>query len=156
MFLGTCGQRPTADSRPCPTVGGRVQFWLQGSFLKKTIHEYPDKNFDGACSLEDDDEADESYDPSDDEDDEADARIIIPTDAFQTKMQTAFEQLQITQEIYETQLAEIVESTRRYADELAHHRASIDRQKMMLTRLCNRFLPDQGRSRGGGVDFYAP
>ncbi|KAI5677231.1 hypothetical protein M9H77_08181 [Catharanthus roseus] len=43
--------------------------------------------------VEDDNEADESYDPLDDEDDEADAQITIPMDAFQIEMRTAFEQL---------------------------------------------------------------
>ncbi|KAI5653416.1 hypothetical protein M9H77_30603 [Catharanthus roseus] len=47
---------------------------------------------------DDDYEADESYNPSDDED-EADAQNTILMDAFQTKMQTAFEKLRINQEI---------------------------------------------------------
>ncbi|KAI5681693.1 hypothetical protein M9H77_02921 [Catharanthus roseus] len=59
-------------------------------------------------------------------------------------MRTAFEQLRITQDIHETQLAEIVESTRRYADKLTHQRASTDRQEVMLAKLYSRFLPYQG------------
>ncbi|KAI5653482.1 hypothetical protein M9H77_30669 [Catharanthus roseus] len=81
----------------------------------------------GASSLqpvENNDEADESYNPSDDEEDEN-----------------------------EMQLMEIVESTRRYADELAHKRASIDRQKVMLAQLCQRFMPHQCSNGGGGTNF---
>ncbi|KAI5652964.1 hypothetical protein M9H77_30151 [Catharanthus roseus] len=37
--------------------------------------------------------------------------------------------------------------------ELAYQRASIDRQEVMVARLCQRFMPDQGSSRGGGTDF---
>ncbi|KAI5653667.1 hypothetical protein M9H77_30854 [Catharanthus roseus] len=55
--------------------------------------------------VENDDEANESYNPSDDEEDEID------------------------QEIKGMQLAIIVESTRRHADELAHQRALIDREE---------------------------
>ncbi|KAI5653210.1 hypothetical protein M9H77_30397 [Catharanthus roseus] len=62
-------------------------------------------------------------------------------------MQNVFEQLWSTQDIHRTQLVEIVESTRRYADKLAHQRASIDRQEVTLARLCSRFLPDQSSSR---------
>ncbi|KAI5658121.1 hypothetical protein M9H77_26914 [Catharanthus roseus] len=50
-------------------------------------------------------------------------------------------------------LTETVESTCHYADKLTHQRASIDRQEVMLTHLCQRFMPDQGKSRGGGMDF---
>ncbi|KAI5667848.1 hypothetical protein M9H77_17701 [Catharanthus roseus] len=42
--------------------------------------------------VEDDDEADKSYNPSDDEEDEASAQNTVPIYAFQTEMQTAFEQ----------------------------------------------------------------
>ncbi|KAI5681059.1 hypothetical protein M9H77_02286 [Catharanthus roseus] len=93
----------------------------------------------GAPSLqpvEDDDEVDDSYHPSDDEEDE-----------------TTFEQLWINQEIQWIQLTKLVESTCRYADELAYQRASIDRQEVILARLCKRFRPDQGNSRGGDIDF---
>ncbi|KAI5664431.1 hypothetical protein M9H77_23754 [Catharanthus roseus] len=50
--------------------------------------------------VEDDEEANESYNLSNDEDDEAGAQTTIPIDAFQTEMWISFEQLQITQEIY--------------------------------------------------------
>ncbi|KAI5657942.1 hypothetical protein M9H77_26735 [Catharanthus roseus] len=56
----------------------------------------------GASSLqpvEDDDEANESYNPSDDEENEVGAQNTILMDAFQIEMQTAFEQLRINQEI---------------------------------------------------------
>ncbi|KAI5668427.1 hypothetical protein M9H77_18280 [Catharanthus roseus] len=68
-------------------------------------------------------------------------------------MRTTFEQLHINQEIQGMQLMEIVESTHRYANELADQRASIDRQKVMLARLCQRFMPDQGSSGVGSMDF---
>ncbi|KAI5663519.1 hypothetical protein M9H77_22842 [Catharanthus roseus] len=68
----------------------------------------------------------------DDDEDKASAQNTIPIDAFQTGMQTVFEQLRINQEIQEIQLTERVESTRRYVDALAHQRASIDRQEVML------------------------
>ncbi|KAI5668913.1 hypothetical protein M9H77_18766 [Catharanthus roseus] len=93
---------------------------------------------------EDDDEADESYNPLDDEEDETGAQNRVLMDAFQTDMRIAFEQLRITQEIHGMQLTEMIESTRCYADELAHQRASIDCQGVMLARLCQRFMPDQG------------
>lgn len=73
--------------------------------------------------------------------------------AFQANMQIAFEQLHLTQDIHEAQLAEIVESSRHYADKLAYHRASIDHKEVMLDRLCSRFLPDQGSRGSGSVDF---
>ncbi|KAI5668541.1 hypothetical protein M9H77_18394 [Catharanthus roseus] len=60
-------------------------------------------------------------------------------------MRTAFEHLYITQDIHGAQLAEIVESTHRYAGELADQRASIDCQEAMLACLCSRFMPDQDR-----------
>ncbi|KAI5653174.1 hypothetical protein M9H77_30361 [Catharanthus roseus] len=71
-------------------------------------------------------------------------------------MRTAFEQLHVTQDIRGAHLAKIMESTRRYADELAHQRASINRQEVILARLFSRFLPDQGNSRGGGAKFGSP
>ncbi|KAI5671476.1 hypothetical protein M9H77_11840 [Catharanthus roseus] len=130
---------------------------------RKTIDKDMDWNFDTACSrfeiwpramdLEDNNEADESYNPSDDEEDEADAENPIPMDAFQTEMRIAFEQLWINQEIQGMQLMEIVESTRHYIDELAHQRASIDRQEVLLARLCQRGILDQGNSGGGDTDF---
>ncbi|KAI5658088.1 hypothetical protein M9H77_26881 [Catharanthus roseus] len=46
-------------------------------------------------------------------------------------------------DIHEAQLPEIVESTRRYVDELAHKRASIEPQEVMLARLCEKFMPDE-------------
>ncbi|KAI5664094.1 hypothetical protein M9H77_23417 [Catharanthus roseus] len=49
--------------------------------------------------------------------------------------ENTFEQLQINQEIQGMLLTEIVESTRRYANELAHQRASIDCQEVMLAHL---------------------
>ncbi|KAI5649042.1 hypothetical protein M9H77_35047 [Catharanthus roseus] len=101
--------------------------------------------------VEDDDEADESYNPSDDEEDAAGAQNTTLMDAFQTEMWTAFEQLGITQEIQWIELTEIMESTSRYVDELAHQRASID--EVMLAYLCQRFMPDQGNSGRGGTDF---
>ncbi|KAI5676129.1 hypothetical protein M9H77_07079 [Catharanthus roseus] len=101
----------------------------------------------------DDDEADESYNPSDDEEYEAGAQNTILIDVFQTEMQTAFEQLRINQEVQGMWLTEIVESTHRYADESAHQRASTDRQEVMLAQVCQRFMPDQGNSGGGGTDF---
>ncbi|KAI5658372.1 hypothetical protein M9H77_27165 [Catharanthus roseus] len=97
--------------------------------------------------VQDDDEADDSYNPSNDEEDEAGAHNTISMDAFQTKMCTGFEQLQINQEIQGMQLTEIVESTCCYANELAHQRASIDRQKIIVARLCQRFMLDQGSKR---------
>ncbi|KAI5676241.1 hypothetical protein M9H77_07191 [Catharanthus roseus] len=106
--------------------------------------------------VEDDNEANESYNPSDDEEDKAGAQNTILMDAFQIEMQTAFEQLQINQEIQGMQLTETVESTSRYADELANQRASIDRQEVMLARLYQRFMPNQGSSGGGGTDFGYP
>lgn len=51
-------------------------------------------------------------------------------------MWVLFEQLCLTQEIHGAQLAEIVESTHRYANELVHQRASIDRQEVMQSQLC--------------------
>lgn len=74
-------------------------------------------------------------------------------DTFKAEIWVAFEMLCLTQDIHGTQLAEIVESSRRYADELANHRASIDRQEVMLARLCCQFLPDHGSSGDGGADF---
>ncbi|KAI5681095.1 hypothetical protein M9H77_02322 [Catharanthus roseus] len=103
--------------------------------------------------VEDDDEVDESYNLLDDEEDEAGAQNIILMDAFQTEMRTALEKLGIDKEIHRMQLTEIVESTHCYADELVHQRASIDYQEVMLARLCQRFIPDQGSSRGGESDF---
>ncbi|KAI5652884.1 hypothetical protein M9H77_30071 [Catharanthus roseus] len=103
--------------------------------------------------IEDDDEANESDNPSDDEEDEVDAQNTIPMDAFQKEMQTAFEKLRINQEVQGMQLTEIVESTCRYADELAHQRPSIGRQEVILARLCQRFMPDQGSNGGGDTDF---
>ncbi|KAI5649183.1 hypothetical protein M9H77_35188 [Catharanthus roseus] len=50
-------------------------------------------------------------------------------------MWAAFEQLHVAQDIHGAQLAEIVESTRRYANELAYQRVSIDRQEVMLSQL---------------------
>ncbi|KAI5676263.1 hypothetical protein M9H77_07213 [Catharanthus roseus] len=69
--------------------------------------------------VEEDDEVNESYNPSDDEGDETGAHNAIPLDAFQIEMWTAFEQLQINQEIQGMQLTEIVESTCCYADKFA-------------------------------------
>ncbi|KAI5681325.1 hypothetical protein M9H77_02552 [Catharanthus roseus] len=44
-------------------------------------------------------------------------------------------------------------SSRRYVDELAYHRASVDCQEVMLARLCSKFLPDQGTNGGGSTDM---
>ncbi|KAI5680963.1 hypothetical protein M9H77_02190 [Catharanthus roseus] len=59
-------------------------------------------------------------------------------------MWNAFEQFPFTQDIHKAQLAEIVESTCRYADVLAHQRASMNRQEVMLAHVCSGFMPDQG------------
>ncbi|KAI5653209.1 hypothetical protein M9H77_30396 [Catharanthus roseus] len=109
-----------------------------------------DRLRDHSPAIEDDDEADESYNPLNDEDDEANAQTTILRDAFPTEMQTTFEQLRITQEFHGVQFVEIVESTRHHADELAQ---SIDFQEVMLAQLCNRIMPDQGSSGGGGTNF---
>ncbi|KAI5675839.1 hypothetical protein M9H77_06789 [Catharanthus roseus] len=82
--------------------------------------------------VKDDDEAYESYNPLDNEEDEASAKNTVPMDAFQMEMQTAFEQLWITQQIHGMHFMEMVESTRRYVDEFARQQASIDRQEVML------------------------
>ncbi|KAI5652517.1 hypothetical protein M9H77_29704 [Catharanthus roseus] len=103
--------------------------------------------------IEDDDEVE----ASDNEEDEVGAKKMIPIDEFQTEMRTAFEQLQINQEIQGMQLTEIVESTRHYAGELADQKASIDRQEVMLARLCKEFMPDQGQCKfklGVGVFLF--
>ncbi|KAI5661363.1 hypothetical protein M9H77_20686 [Catharanthus roseus] len=60
-------------------------------------------------------------------------------------MQIAFELLRVTQEIQGAQLAEIIESTRRYANELAYQRASIHHQEVMMAHLCCEFMPNQGK-----------
>lgn len=62
-----------------------------------------------------------SYDPSD-----TNAPSTVPIDVFQVEMRAAFEQLCITQDAHVGQLAKILESSRCYANELAHQRASID------------------------------
>ncbi|KAI5652431.1 hypothetical protein M9H77_29618 [Catharanthus roseus] len=93
--------------------------------------------------VEDDDEVGKSYNPSDDEEDEASAQNTIPMDPFQIEMQTAFVQFQINQEIQEMQFMKI----------LAYQRVSIDRQEVILARLCQRFIHDQGSSGEGGTDF---
>ncbi|KAI5653402.1 hypothetical protein M9H77_30589 [Catharanthus roseus] len=41
----------------------------------------------------------------------------------------------------------------RPGEELAYRRASIDRQEVMLARLRQRFMPDQGSSGGGSTDL---
>ncbi|KAI5658469.1 hypothetical protein M9H77_27262 [Catharanthus roseus] len=133
---------------------------------KKRAFRYPDKDNQVWIPLsedrmrdrnlqpvENDDEADESYNLSDDEEDEAGAQNMVLIDAFLTEMRAAFEKLWITQEIQGMQLMEMVESTRRYANKLAHKRASIDPQEVMLARLYQRFMPDQGSNGGGGTDF---
>ncbi|KAI5652322.1 hypothetical protein M9H77_29509 [Catharanthus roseus] len=114
-----------------PDTGNSV---TMDSNIRK-IDEDSDWNFDTACShfeiqpghwtvaessMGDDNEADESYNTSDDEEDEAVGQHTILMDAFQTKTRTAFEQLCINHEIQGLQLMEIVESTCRYADELAY------------------------------------
>ncbi|KAI5669020.1 hypothetical protein M9H77_18873 [Catharanthus roseus] len=76
--------------------------------------------------------------------------------AFLTEMQPAFKHLRVTQDIHGDQLAEIVESTCRYVDELAHHRASIDRQEVILARLCKKFMPDKDNSGSGRANFGHP
>ncbi|KAI5663741.1 hypothetical protein M9H77_23064 [Catharanthus roseus] len=48
-----------------------------------------------------------------------------------------------------------IKSSGRYADELAHQRASIDRQEVMLARLCSKFMPHQDSSGGDGADFVS-
>ncbi|KAI5683144.1 hypothetical protein M9H77_04372 [Catharanthus roseus] len=101
----------------------------------------------------DDDGPNESYNPSDDEEDEAGSQNTIPMDAFQTELRTTFEQLRITQEIQGMKLTKMVESTRRYANELPYQSSSIDYQEIILARLCQRFMSDQGSSGGGGTDF---
>ncbi|KAI5662941.1 hypothetical protein M9H77_22264 [Catharanthus roseus] len=93
--------------------------------------------------VEDYDEANEFYNPSDDEEDKAGAQNTIPIDAFQTEMRTAFEQLQINQKIQGMQLTEIVEYTRCYAYELAHQRA-LDHQEY------NPCIEDNVILNGGG------
>ncbi|KAI5653470.1 hypothetical protein M9H77_30657 [Catharanthus roseus] len=54
--------------------------------------------------VEDDDEADKSYNLSNEKKDEAGAQNMIPMDAFQIELQTAFEPLRINQEIQGMQL----------------------------------------------------
>lgn len=73
--------------------------------------------------------------------------------AFQSEMRTVFKQLCVTQDIHGAQLGKIVESPHRYLDELLHLRASIDRQEVMLARLYEKFMPDEGNSGGGGANF---
>ncbi|KAI5650147.1 hypothetical protein M9H77_36152 [Catharanthus roseus] len=89
--------------------------------------------------VEDDDEADESYNPLDDKEDEAGAQNTIPMDVFQTEMRTAVEQHRNNQEIQGIRVGT--------------SKASIDHQEVMLARLCQRFMPDQSNSGGGGMDF---
>ncbi|KAI5664532.1 hypothetical protein M9H77_23856 [Catharanthus roseus] len=92
--------------------------------------------------FEDNDEADESYNPLDDEEDEVDAQNTVPMNTFQTEMRTAFEQLRSTQEIHGMQLTKMVESTHRYADKLAHQRASTDwRHFFSLRKRASNHLP---------------
>ncbi|KAI5663961.1 hypothetical protein M9H77_23284 [Catharanthus roseus] len=86
---------------------------------------------------------DESYDLSGEND-----PSTAPMAAFQNEMQTNFERLLVTQDIYGAQLVDIMESAHRYADELAHHRASIYR-KVILARLWKKFIPDESSSAGG-------
>ncbi|KAI5682032.1 hypothetical protein M9H77_03260 [Catharanthus roseus] len=160
-FFGTSKPKTYSDENSPRKVSANSR-WNSGgnpNRAKKRVNFGGRKNNPnqlGASSLlrvEDNDEADESYNPSDDEEDEASAQNTIPMDTFQTEMQTAFELLRINQEVQGMQLTEIVQFTRRYADELAHRRASIDHQKVMLAYLCQRFMPDQGSIRGGGMDF---
>ncbi|KAI5652548.1 hypothetical protein M9H77_29735 [Catharanthus roseus] len=94
---------------------------------------------------EDEDSFDDdgSYDPSTE-----DAPPPVPIDAFQAEIWAAFEQLYLTHFIHGTQLVEIMESYSRYADEIAHHWASMDRQEVMLARLCHRFLPNWAAVEG--------
>lgn len=100
-----------------------------------------------SLQLDDDEsEDDESHDLK-----AKDAPPTVSMDAFQIKMRATFEQLRITQGIHGAQLAEMVESTRRYVHKLAHQRVCIDRQEVMLARLYSKFFPDQGSS--GGPDF---
>lgn len=64
---------------------------------------------------------DKSYDLSDE-----DAPPTTSIDTFQTEIRVAFEQFRLTQDTHGAKLAEIVESSHQYTDELAHQRASID------------------------------
>ncbi|KAI5653305.1 hypothetical protein M9H77_30492 [Catharanthus roseus] len=95
-----------------PAKEDRLQDCSAGGFLpvKKIT-----RSGIGASSsqlVEDDDEAK----ASDDEEDKVGTQNTIPMDAFQIEMRTAFEQLQINQEVQGMQLTEIVEFTRRSVD----------------------------------------
>ncbi|KAI5657922.1 hypothetical protein M9H77_26715 [Catharanthus roseus] len=117
------------------TVKG-VRIILDREHQVSILENHPNRpGVSSLAQVENDDEADESYNPSDEEKDEAGAQNMIPIDACQIEIQTTFEQLQTNQE-------------------LAHQkRASIDRQEVMLAHLWQRFMPDQGSSRRGGTDF---
>ncbi|KAI5650243.1 hypothetical protein M9H77_36248 [Catharanthus roseus] len=69
-------------------------------------------------------------------------------------MRIAFEQLCVTQDIRGAQLAEIVESTRRYVDELAHQRVYIYRQEVMLAHLLHNCKTSFGFQKGRLLDHF--
>ncbi|KAI5676319.1 hypothetical protein M9H77_07269 [Catharanthus roseus] len=77
------------------------QFCRRTKIINRTTTEnYPNRpGTSFSQPVEDDDKADQSYNPSDEEEDEASAPNTIPMDAFQIEMQTAFEQVRINQEI---------------------------------------------------------
>ncbi|KAI5669009.1 hypothetical protein M9H77_18862 [Catharanthus roseus] len=75
----------------------------------------------------------------DNEEDEANAQNMIPIDAFKIEMWTTFEQPRINQDVK--------------GYELAHQRASIDRQEVMLSHLCKRFMCDHDSIGRGSIDF---
>lgn len=123
---------------------GRKQNIANYQKIKRTLRSGLAESFSQQPVDEDSSGDNESYDLSDE-----DAHPTTFMEAFQTKAWAAFEQFRLTLDAHGAQLPQIVESSHRYANELAHYRVSIDRRDVMLARFFSKFLPNQGTSDGG-------
>lgn len=124
--FNNCGY--AQDKKQKKWIPPRVEDQLrdQNAFDYRKIKKTLQTGLEKSSSLKADDN-DDSYDPS-----AEDIATNTSMDAFQTKMLDAFEQFCLTQDAHDVQLAELIEYSYWYTDELAHQMASVDRQEIML------------------------